>query len=105
MPQPGLRNTAFEESNIKRELAWSRSTLLRQRGGALAELLKRDFQRTKFLRAQFRKHSLHLPGMLSESRNDEVLPTRGKRDDTHPPVFGALNPGYQALRDVAFPSA
>src|SRR5258705_13754297 len=35
-------------------LAWSRSTLLHQRGGALAELLKRDFQRTKFLRAQFR---------------------------------------------------
>ena len=27
---------------------------LHQRNGALAELLKRDFQRTKFLRAQFR---------------------------------------------------
>src|SRR6202162_4091824 len=30
------------------------STLLHQPSGALAELLKRDFQRTKFLRAQFR---------------------------------------------------
>src|SRR5467141_4074199 len=39
--------------------------------------------------------------MLSESRNDEVLPTRGKGDDTHPPVFRALNPGYQALREDA----
>jgi hypothetical protein len=42
------------ESSIKRGLAWSRSTPLHQRSGALAELLKRDFQRTKFLRAQFR---------------------------------------------------
>src|SRR3979490_818538 len=39
--------------------------------------------------------------MLSESWNDEVLPTRGKGDDTPPPVFRALNPGYQALRDEA----
>ena len=48
---PGTRHL---ESSIKRGLAWSRSTLLHQRSGALAELLKRDFQRTKFLRAQFR---------------------------------------------------
>jgi hypothetical protein len=41
-------------SAAKRGLAWSRSTLLHQRSGALAKLLKRDFQRTKFLRAQFR---------------------------------------------------
>jgi hypothetical protein len=48
---PGTRHF---ESSIKRGLAWSRSTLLHQRSGALAELLKRDIQRTKFLRAQFR---------------------------------------------------
>src|ERR1700730_3156176 len=46
--------TQHFESSIKRGLAWSRSTLLHQRSGALAELLKRNFQRTKFLRAQFR---------------------------------------------------
>src|SRR6266481_5069855 len=101
MFQRGSRNTAFFGSSIKRGLAWSRSTLLHQRSGALAELLKRHFQRTKFLRAQFREHSLHLPGVLFESRNDEVLPTRGKGDDTHTPVFRALNPGYQALREEA----
>jgi hypothetical protein len=48
---PGTRHF---ESSIKRGLAWSRSTLLHQRSGALAELLKRDFQRTKFLHAQCR---------------------------------------------------
>src|SRR5260370_3781234 len=95
---PGTRHF---ESTINRGLACSRSTLLHQRSGALAELLKRHFQRTKFLRAQFREHFLHLPGVLFESRNDEVLPTRGKADDTHTSVFRALNPGYQALREEA----
>ena len=45
---------------------WSRSTLLHQRGSALADFLKRHFEATKFLRTQFREHSLHLPGMLSK---------------------------------------
>src|SRR5712692_7797487 len=33
---------------------------------ALADFLKRHFEATKFLRTQFREHSLHLPGMLSK---------------------------------------
>jgi uncharacterized protein YbjT (DUF2867 family) len=44
----------------------SRSTLLHQRGSALADFLKCRFEATKLLRAQFREHSLHLPGMLSK---------------------------------------
>jgi hypothetical protein len=84
---------------IKRGLAWSRSTLLHQRGSALAESLKCHFETMKLLRAQFREHSPHLPGMLSESGNDEVLPARGEGDDTNTPVFRALDPGYQALRE------
>src|SRR5262249_12077734 len=64
-----------------------------------ADLLKRHLEATKLLGAQFREHSPHLPGMLSESGNDEVLPARGEGDDTNTPVFRALDPGYQALRD------
>ena len=45
---------------------WSRSTLLHQRGSALADFLKCRFEATKLLRAQFREHSLHLSGMLSK---------------------------------------
>ena len=37
-----------------------------QRGSALTDFLKRHFEAPKLLRAQFRKHSPHLPGMLSE---------------------------------------
>jgi hypothetical protein len=47
-----------------------RSTLLHERVGSLADFLKRHFEVTKFLRAQFREHSLHLPGMLSEGWNN-----------------------------------
>jgi len=79
--------------------SWSRSTLVHQRGSALAEPLKRHFETMKLLRAQFREHSPHLPGMLSESGNDEVLPARGEGDDTNTPIFRALDPGYQALRE------
>src|SRR6516162_11111148 len=53
----------------------------------------------KLLRTQFREHSPHLPRMLSESGNNEVLPARGKGDNTNTPVFRALDPGYQALRE------
>src|SRR5262249_8828340 len=79
--------------------SWSRSTLVHQRSSLLADLLKRHLEATKLLGAQFREHSPHLPGMLSESGNDEVLPARGEGDDTNTPVFRALDPGYQALRD------
>ena len=44
----------------------SSTPLLHQRGSALADFLKRHFEATKLLRAQFREHSLHLPGMLSK---------------------------------------
>src|SRR5262245_64948582 len=78
---------------------WSRSTLVHQRSSLLADLLKRHLEATKLLGAQFREHSPHLPGMLSESGNDDVLPARGEGDDTNTPVFRALDPGYQALRE------
>ena len=73
--------------------------LLHQRRSRLPTfLIKRRFEAAKLLRTQFRKHSPHQPGMLSERRNDEVLATRSERDDANTPVFGALDPGDQDLR-------
>jgi hypothetical protein len=73
--QLGSRNEVFR-AGIKREWRMagylplttprSRSTLFHQRGSALANFLERHFEATKFLRTQFREHSLHLPGMLSK---------------------------------------
>jgi hypothetical protein len=40
--------TRHLEFSIKRGVAWSRSTLLHQRGGALADFLKRPFETAKF---------------------------------------------------------
>ena len=37
--------------------------------------------------------------MLSESRNNEILSARREGDDTNTPVFRALDPGDQALRE------
>src|SRR5216683_2900409 len=37
--------------------------------------------------------------MLSERRDNKVLSPRGESDDPHAPVFGALDPADQALRD------
>lgn len=51
---------------IIRKLAESLSALLHERFSALADFLQRNFQFAKFLRTQFREHSFHLPGMLSE---------------------------------------
>src|SRR5215469_3254776 len=42
--------------------------------------------------------------MRSESGNDEVLPSRGERNDPDASVFGALDPADQALRDEAIDS-
>src|SRR5215472_7456307 len=78
---------------------WSRSTLVHQRSSLLADLLKRHFEATKLLRAQFRKHSPHLPGMLSKGGSDEVLAPRGEGHDTNTPVFRALDPRHQAFRE------
>src|SRR5258706_14186027 len=75
----------------------SRSTLLHQRGSALADFLKRHFEATKFLRTQFREHSLHLPGMLSKGSSNEFLAAWSECDDPHAPVVGALDPADQAL--------
>src|SRR5204862_7640551 len=61
---PGIAGAAT--SVLIGHLEPSRSTLLHQRGSAHADFLERQFEATKFLRAQFREHSLHLPGMLSE---------------------------------------
>jgi hypothetical protein len=44
----------------------SLTVLLHQRCSALADLLKRHFEVVDLLGAQFREHSLHLPGMFSE---------------------------------------
>src|SRR5258708_4239054 len=79
--------------------SWSRSTLLHERSGALADFLKRHFQTTKLLRAQLREHSFHLSRMLSEGRNNEVLAPRGEGNDPNTPVFRALDAGHQALRE------
>jgi hypothetical protein len=70
-----------------------------ERRCTLADLLKRRFETAKFFGAQFREHSPHLPGMLSESGNDEVLPARGQGDDTNTPIFSALDPADEALRE------
>src|SRR5207245_3808427 len=80
------------------------STLLHQRGRALADFLKRHFEATKFLRTQFREHSLHLPGMLSKGSSNEIFAAWGEGDDPHAPVFGAFDPADQALRDEAVDS-
>ena len=77
--------------------AQSRSTLLHQRGSALADFLKCRFETTKFLRAQFRERSLHLQGVLSKGSGDELFAGRGKGDNPHAPVFGALDAADQAL--------
>jgi hypothetical protein len=50
------------------ELAWSRSTLLHQRGSALADSLKVNFKATKLLWAQFGEYFLHLPRNAFERR-------------------------------------
>src|SRR3984893_1349167 len=86
---------------IKRGLAWSRSTLLHQRGSALADLLEPHFKATKLLRAQFGEHSLHLPGMLSKGGNNEILAAWGEGNDPNASVIGALDPAHEALRDEA----
>src|SRR5229473_1013995 len=77
----------------------SRSTLLHQRGSALADLLERHFEATKFFWTQFREHSLHLQGMLSKGSSNEVFAARCEGDDPHAPVFGAFDPCDQALRE------
>src|SRR5450432_1828254 len=83
---------------------WSRSTLLHQRGSALTDFLERHFEATQLLRAQLREHLPHLPGMLSEGGNNEVLALQGEGDNPNAPVLGALDPADQALRDEAVDS-
>jgi hypothetical protein len=53
----------------------------------------------KLLRAQLRKHFPHLPGMLSEDWNNEVLAAWGERDDPNSSVFSAFHAADQALRE------
>ena len=43
--------------------------------------------------------------MLSERGNDEAPPAGGEGDDTNTPVFRALDPADQALRDEAIDTA
>jgi hypothetical protein len=77
----------------------SLSPLLHQCGSALTDFLKRHFEATKRFQAQFREDSPHLPGMLSEGWNNEVLAARCQGDDPNAPVFGALDPADQALHE------
>src|SRR5260370_12279205 len=84
MFQRGSANEAFR--------AERRSTLLHQRGSALADFLKCRFEVTKLLRAQFREHSLHLQGMLSKLSSNKVSASRGEGDNPHAPVFPPLDP-------------
>src|SRR5260370_19425270 len=123
MFQPGSGNEAFRASKkkewrkrsgylspvpINRTLTlttpWSRSTLLHQRGSALADFLECHFEAAKLLRAQLREHFLHLPGMLSKGGNNEILAAWGEGNDPNASVFGALDPADQALRDEAIDS-
>ena len=87
-----------EETATKPDYECSRSTLIHQRGSALASFLERRFKATKLFRAEFGEHFLHLPGMLSKGGNNKILSARGECDDTNTPVFRALDPGYQTLR-------
>jgi glycerol uptake facilitator-like aquaporin len=59
MFQRGSRNTAFRVQH-KTWTGMEPPNSPPQRSGALAELLKRDFQRTKFLHAQFRYNTLFI---------------------------------------------
>src|SRR5579863_1355468 len=88
-----------QEAGGSNPLAPTISFRLHKRNGALADLLKRHFKTTKLLRAQFREHFPHLRGMPSERRDNEVLSARAERNDPNTPVFGALDPAEQALRD------
>ena len=72
-----------------------------ERGSALADFLEPHFKTAKLLRAQFREHFPHLPGMLSKGRNNEILATRGEGNDPNASIFGALDPADQSLRDEA----
>jgi hypothetical protein len=109
MFQPGSGNEAFKagirpvpiNATFTLTTPWSGSTLLDQRGSALTDFLERHFETTKLLYAQLRERSLHLPGMLSKSRNNEILAAWGEGNDPNASVFGALGPADQALRDEA----
>lgn len=72
------------------------STLLHQSRRPLAGPFKRLSETTKFLRTQFRKHSLHLPGVISKGRFNEGLAARSEGDHPQAPVFGALDPAETA---------
>ena len=74
------------------------STLLHQCGSALAGFLERHFKAAKLLRAQFGKHSLHLPGMLPKGGNNKILAAWGEGNDPYASVFGALDAADQAFR-------
>src|SRR5579862_1537384 len=76
--------------------------LLHHRRSALTDFLERHFEAAKFLRAQLREYLPHLPGMLSESRSNEIPTARCERNDTNPAVFTALHPADQPLREKAF---
>src|SRR6516162_11247764 len=95
MSRLSYRNTAFSAN----KRPGRHSTLLHQRGSAFANSFERHFETMKLLRAQFREHSPHLPGMLSEGGNDEALAARCECDDPNTPVFRALDPAHQALRE------
>src|SRR6266853_2788203 len=79
----------------------SSTLLLHQCRSPLADLLKLRFEAPKLLRAQFREHSPHLPGMFSKGGNDEILAAWGERDDANAPVFGARHPADQAFLEEA----
>src|SRR6516162_1107666 len=72
-----------------------------EHSSSLAHFLKRHFEATKLLRAQFRKQSFHLPGMLSEGRHNEVLTAWGQGNHPNAPILGAFDPADQALREEA----
>src|SRR4029077_14573413 len=90
-----------EEWRVKRGPAWSLSTLLHQRGGALADFFKRRFEATKLLRTQFGEYPLHLPGVFSERLDNKVFAARGEGNDPNTPVISALNTANQAFLDKA----
>src|SRR5215831_8114605 len=85
------------------------SPLHHERRSSLTDRPKRSFEATKLLRAQFRKQSFHVPGMLSEGRHNEVLTARGesfKRRSDHPstsppPRFWAHLQGGDVAKGLA----
>jgi hypothetical protein len=74
--------------------------LPRKLRSAFSDFLKRRFEATKFLLAQFMEYPFHLRGVLSKDWNNEILVACGEGDDPNGPVFGALDPAERSYMEI-----